>query len=145
MKLKKVMSLFLALVMSFALAAPAFAAEPDDGDEGIMPLYQVYPDVPVSCENGGRTPDFTTTPSNGKYLHVWFQNKGSETVRVILRDSATHANLDSIEIPAGVQNLKLVYEIKTPDKPCTFYLRYESQPSGAWITGRVAVAQYTYA
>ena len=40
MRLKKMMSLLLALAMSFALAAPAFAAEPDDGNEGIMPLTQ---------------------------------------------------------------------------------------------------------
>ena len=40
MRLKKMMSLLLALAMSFALAVPAFAAEPDGGNEGIMPLTQ---------------------------------------------------------------------------------------------------------
>ena len=124
MKLKKVMSLFLALVMSFALAAPAFAAEPDDGDEGIMPLAAIYDDRGIS-------------------VRVWFHNRGSEPVVVTLRDSATHEERGSMKVAAGIGDT-FTSEILTPDKPCTYYLHFESYGSGARVVGDVTVSQYPY-
>lgn len=143
MKLKKVMSLFLALVMSFALAAPAFAAEPDDGDEGIMPLAAIYDDRGISVSSGSPTRSFTTTPSNGKYVRVWFHNRGSEPVVVTLRDSATHEERGSMKVAAGIGDT-FTSEILTPDKPCTYYLHFESYGSGARVVGDVTVSQYPY-
>ncbi len=143
MKLKKVVSLLLALVMSFALAAPAFAAEPDDGNEGIMPLAQVYSKEPVSCSSGNGVGPFTTTPSNGKYLQVWFHNQGSAPVVVILTDAAGN-EITHKTFAVGDTGNSIVYVIPTPDKPCTYRVRFECPPSGAWITGEVAAAQYTY-
>ena len=46
------MSLLLTLAMSFALAVPAFAAGPGDGDEGIMPLMQLYPNDEINIRSG---------------------------------------------------------------------------------------------
>ena len=144
MKLKKVVSLFLALVMSFALAAPAFAAEPGDGDEGIMPLAAIYDDRGISVSSGNPTRSFTTTPSNGKYIRVWFLNRGSEPVIVTLRDSATHEEIGSMKVAVGGGGQTFTREIRTPDKPCTYYLYFESYGSGARVMGDVTVSQYPY-
>ena len=143
MKLKKMMSLLLALAMSFALAAPAFAAEPGDGDEGIMPLMQLYPNDEINIRSGSTVGPVTTTPGQGNYLQVWFHNQGSAPVVVILTDAAGN-EITHKTFAVGDTGNSIVYVIPTPDKPCTYRVRFECPPSGAWITGEVAAAQYTY-
>ena len=139
MKLKKVMSLFLALVMSFALAAPAFAAEPGDGDEGIMPLMQLYPNDDISMRSGLSLGPFTTTPGQGNNIRVWFHNKGSESVNVILMNGNTV--VEKKLIGAGVQNEALECPIPNPGQPFTFTVCFQSQTSMR-VIGTVAIAQY---
>lgn len=142
MKRKRFLSLLLALVMSLTLAAPVFAAEPDDGDEGIMPLTQVYPEEYISISSGNSVGPFTTTPANGKYLRVWFRNNGSESVTVMLMDSSNSTSLKSMSVPAGGRSDYFVYTIPTPNRPCTYYIRFYSPETGARINGYVAAAQY---
>lgn len=143
MKMKRFLSLVLAMVMSLALAAPAFAAE-DDPDEGIMPLAQLYSDNAISAESGTYFPRFTTTPGNGAYLRIWFRNTGTERVIVRLWDTSNPKNpVKSQAFDPGTPNDTFVYIIPTPDKPCTFYLEFTNNgPTGERITGQAAAAQY---
>ena len=103
MKLKKMMSLLLTLAMSFALAVPAFAAGPGDGDEGIMPLMQLYPNDEINIRSGSTVGPVTTTPGQGNYVRVWFRNNGTESVDVILVDWNTHAVLGTKSVGSCAQ------------------------------------------
>lgn len=140
MKLKKVMSLFLALVMSFALAAPAFAAEPGDGDEGIMPLMQLYPNDPINIRSGSMVGPVTTTPGQGDHIRVWFRNDGTESVTVTLLDWNTRAVLGTKFVGAGAQE-PLEYTIANPSQPLSVSARFDSATSMR-VVGIVAIAQY---
>lgn len=145
MKLKRILSLALALVMSFALAVPAFADEPDDDNEGIMLLAQLYSDNSISANSGTYRPHFTTTPNDGRYLRIWFHNQGAETVMVTLVDYNTKEALKSQAFAPGVSNVAFVYIIPTPDKACSYELHFESiGSSGARVIGQAAAAQYVY-
>ena len=89
--MKKFLSLTLALIMTLALAVPAFAENtpplpPDASDEdyGIMPLAALFPQTPISGAGTYETYDFTASSSNGNYIRFWFQNTTSEEVDVYL-------------------------------------------------------------
>lgn len=144
MKTKRFLSLLLALVMSMAMAVPAFAADdPDDPDEGIMPLMQVYPQEPVSTSSRNGVGPFTTSPGAGKYLQVWFRNRGTSDVTVELMD-LTNGTSQSMKVTwnSSHNNEKMVYEIPNPDVACTFFIRFTSDNS-TWISGDVAAQQYS--
>lgn len=145
MKIKRFLSLLLALVMSLSMAVPAFAADgPDDPDAGIMPLAQVYPKEPVSTSSGNSVGPFTTSPGAGQYLQVWFANRGTSDVTVELMD-ITNGTSQSMRVTwnSSHNNDKFVYIIPNPDVACTFYIRFTSVNS-TWISGDVAAAQYPY-
>ena len=140
MNLKKMMSLLLALAMSFALAVPAFAAGPGDGDEGIMPLMQLYPNDEINIRSGSTVGPVTTTPGQGNYVRVWFRNNGTESVDVILVDWNTHAVLGTKSVGAGAQE-PLEYTIANPSQPLSVAVRFNSATSMR-VVGIVAIAQY---
>lgn len=142
MKMKRFLSLILAMVMSLALAAPAFAAEDGDPNEGIMPLAQIFSDD-VNLKNGSDSIPFTTTPGYGTKLHIWFRNQGTETVKITLRDYSTRKDLQSWTFRPYDSNDTVTYTIPTPDKACSYYLNFVSiGDSGARVIGQVAVALY---
>ena len=62
MKMKGVLSLLLALVMCLAMAAPTFAAEPEDPNEGIELHMQLFENPYVNDSTGTyHTDNFTST------------------------------------------------------------------------------------
>ena len=65
MKTKRFLFLVLVMVMSLSLAAPAFAANLDDGDSQVSPQYAVYT-VPYRAYLDGLT-----------YLDVTFTDRKS--------------------------------------------------------------------
>ncbi len=81
--MKRFLSLFLALVMSFALAVPAFAAGPADPGEGEI---VIEPRISPLMVNQVITP--TGAPwdqTDGyKYYRVWVYNTSSTTMKVTL-------------------------------------------------------------
>lgn len=82
MKMKRFLSLLLALVMSLTLAAPVFAAEPDDGDSGISPHLDYVPfKQPITPTSTDAPWD---QPENYKGYHVWVENTSSLPMRVTL-------------------------------------------------------------
>ena len=142
MRLKKMMSLLLALVMSFALAVPAFAAEPHGGNEGIMPLTQnLITDGSVETSQGYSTRPFTTTPANGKYIRVWFRNNLDKAVEVMLvpvGSTEPVAQATATKDKDGV----IVFTIPTPDQPCSYFIMVEDLATGGRISGRLSATQY---
>ncbi len=143
MKMKRFLSLVLAMVMSLALAAPAFAAEDGDPNEGIMPLAQLYSDNNINANSDTYKPTFTTTPGAGKYLRVWFRNKGAESVVVTLWDYNTRERLMSKTFIPNDPNDTFLYTISAPDKACSFYLTFQSiGDSNARVIGQAAAAQH---
>lgn len=68
--MKRFLSLILAMVMSLSLAAPAFAAKPDDGGSAESPQYAVY-EVPFQSYIGCNTyidVIFTVAYKGGRYV-----------------------------------------------------------------------------
>ena len=145
MKTKRFLSLLLALAMSFSMAMPAFAAEPyGDPSAEIKLRLQLYPHEPISTSSGNSVGPFTTSPGAGKYLQVWFANRGTTNVTVVLKD-LTNGTSKSMTVTWNTShnNDKLVYEIPNPDVANTFEIRFYSVNS-AWVLGDVAAAQYPY-
>lgn len=138
MKVKRFLSLLLALVMALSLAAPAFAAG-DDPDEGIMPLIQIFPDGPVSGMSSVRTDDFRANPNAGNYIQFWFENQTDTPVDMYLYRTDKAGSAGPIRIN-GHSNDRGVYYDTTAESG-TYYLRIVAQ-NGGLIVGRLAANQY---
>jgi len=144
MKTKRFLSLLLALAMSFSMAMPAFAAEPyGDPSAEIKLRLQLYPHEPISTSSGNSVGPFTTSPGAGAYLQVWFANRGTSDVTVMLMDSTNSVVLASKTVTwnSSHNNERFVYQIPNPNVANTFYIRFQSRNS-TWIVGDVAAAQY---
>lgn len=149
--MKKFLSLTLALMMSLALAAPAFAAStpvpPSDAekeDYGIMPLMDIYSEsMVVSTSGRWDSPKFAATPGNGTYIRFWFNNTTAEAVRVYLYwvDSLGQEwHLETMEVPANSQK-SMVYNNSRADS-WSYKVVVEAYVSGGDIAGSLNVAQY---
>ena len=150
--MKKFLPLILALVMSLALAAPAFAEStpvpPSDAEEedyGIMPLMDIYSESMVASTSGRwESPKFSATPGNGGNIRFWFSNTTGEAVKVYLFwvDSLGVDRIArSMEVPANSQK-SAVYSSSRADS-YTYRVVVEAFLSGGDITGSLNVAQYT--
>ena len=89
--MKKLLSLFLAFVMTMALAVPAFAADTPSVDLGteteehwIMPRISIYSNIAISENGRWDSTEFTATASNGNYIRFWHENTTDEDVIVHL-------------------------------------------------------------
>lgn len=136
---KRFLVLFLALVMSFTLAAPAFADEPDDGNAGIMPLLQIFPDDDILSSSSYRTDEFAPNPGAGNYIQFWFANTSNNLVWVYLYRVGISTPVKMIEVPAQTNGLGVYYSATAESG--TYYVRIVAQ-NGGLIQGRLAVAQY---
>ena len=150
--MKKFLPLILALIMSLALAAPAFAEStpvpPSDAEEedyGIMPLMDIYSESMVASTSGRwESPKFSATPGNGGNIRFWFSNTTGEAVKVYLFwvDSLGVDRIArSMEVPANSQK-SAVYSSSRADS-YTYRVVVEAFVSGGDITGSLNVAQYT--
>ena len=146
--MKKLLSLVLALAMTFAIAAPALAAEfppvdTADNDFGIMPLSSLYSNTVSDTSGRWKSYDFTATPSNGNYIRIWFENTTDERVTVILYRYNTLLG----RLPVCIMNVSgnsgqsKVYHTSDAGS-ATYYLSIEASESGGLIQGTIAAAQY---
>ena len=131
MKTKRFLSLLLAVVMSFSMAVPVFAAKP-----------QAFPQKHISLSSGGSVGPFAVTPGSGKYLQVWFRNFSGAEVTVMLMNESNTIVLKAMTVKknSGAQN-KLVYPLLDPNLPTKYYIRFQAE-GGAQVVGDVAAAQY---
>lgn len=147
MKAKRFLSLLLALVMSLSLSAPAFAADVANATfkAGLKPPLQLYPKEPISMSSGNSVGPFTTSPNAGAYLQVWFANRGTADVTVILMDGTNRIPLSSMTVAqnGAYHDDAFVYHIPSSDVPNTFYIYFQARNS-ARILGDVSVALYAY-
>ena len=110
MKMKGVLSLLLALVMCLAMAAPTFAAEPEDPNEGIELHMQLFENPYVNDSTGTyHTDNFTSTPGNGTYIKVWYRNYSDERATVVLYNK-NGTDLKAMNIAPGGEDL--VYRLQ---------------------------------
>lgn len=151
--MKKLLSLILALAMTFSLAAPAFATEVppsdcSDDDYGIMPLTSLFDDYASSRNGTWTSSEFTATPSNGNYIRFWHDNTTDEAVRVYLY--LADAKIGSVQIDFPVKMLEVpahsnkstVYNAPSAGSG-RYFVKIEAYVSGGSVAGDVSVAQYT--
>lgn len=143
-KTKKFLSLLLAMVMSLSLAAPVFAAEPeDDPNEGIMLLSTLYDSKDLNLGTGSFNSDkFTTTPGNGKYIKVWYANRTNYNTTVYL--FRVNANGDELVTyktfaPNSYIGNEIWYPISNTE-PITFRV-YVKVNNNYPLSGYLAVSQ----
>ena len=144
MKTKRFLSLLLALAMSFSMAMPAFAADRKGDVKGkSVVLGHRCTHKKISTSSGNSVGPFTTSPGAGAYLQVWFANRGTSDVTVMLMDSTNSVVLASKTVTwnSSHNNERFVYQIPNPNVANTFYIRFQSRNS-TWIVGDVAAAQY---
>ena len=169
--MKKFLSLTLALIMTLALAVPAFAVtDPtipsDTSDEdlgwlisvfdyakkhlcnwklhnGIMPLASLFPQTPIAGAGTYKTYDFTASSSNGNYIRFWFENTTSEAVDVYLyrTDSGKDKLVKSMSVDGDSHNQEVYYNSTASSG--TYYIKIDASESGGTISGNLSVAQYT--
>lgn len=88
--MKKFLSLTLALIMTLALAVPAFAADttPPDGpdpEEGwIMPLDLSLASGNLLDSDTGLEMSMTLNKDNGQYVNLYVENIGSTSVKATI-------------------------------------------------------------
>lgn len=147
--MKKLLSLVLALAMTFALALPTFAAEippadVPDGDYGIMPLLTLFNDYASSRNGTWTSVEFTATPSNGDFIRFWHENTTDESVKVYLYRLDTMFPtfpVKILEVPAN-SNKSMVFNGLNAGSG-TYQIKIEAYVSGGSIAGDVSAAQYT--
>lgn len=150
--MKKFLSLILALMMTMALAIPAFAAgTPSDSppeitapNSGIMPRTGIFSDTAISTNSTWTSPEHSVTSSNGNYIRYWHQNDTNEKVKVYLyrTDTEYHTNYVSMmTVNANDQGSKVFYT-RTAGSG-TYKITIEAYESGGGVNGDVALAQYT--
>ncbi len=139
MKMKRVLSLLLALVMCLAMAAPTFAAEPEDPNEGIMPLIQIYPDHMISDLGSYSSGSFRANPGAGNYIQIWYENQADAPVRVYLYRTDKSGSVGPILVNKD-SNARGVYYDATAESG-TYYVYIQAENNGQ-IHGRLAVGQY---
>lgn len=138
MKMKRVLSLLLALVMCLAMAAPAFAAEPEDPNEGIELHMQLFENPYVNDSTGTyHTDNFTSTPGNGTYIKVWYRNYSDERATVVLYNK-NGTDLKAMNIAPGGEGE--IWYTGSNTTAVSYYVRILSEYSGQ-VTGYLAVAQ----
>ncbi len=148
--MKKFLSLTLALIMTLALAVPAFAvtdptipSDTSDEDYGIMPLASLFPQTPIAGAGTYKTYDFTASSSNGNYIRFWFENTTSEAVDVYLyrTDSGKDKLVKSMSVDGDSHNQEVYYNSTASSG--TYYIKIDASESGGTISGNLSVAQYT--
>lgn len=142
-KTKKFLSLLLAMVMSLSLAAPVFAAEPeDDPNAGIMPLANLYQDPSINNGTGDhRTTSFTSTPGNGKFIKVWFANRSNYPVTVDLYVVGQTNPVESWDFGPNSYADNGRWHVGSDTEAVTYYVRIRAKNANT-IVGYLSVAQY---
>lgn len=144
MKMKRFLSLLLALVMTFALAAPAFAAEPDDGDpnEGIMPLGNIYKDEDVYNSTGTyESTRFASVPGNGKYIKIWYANRSDHDVTITLYRTDKAGYVASKVVKANdYKDDNVLWYIGSDTEHVTYYVRIHANDSNT-VIGYLSILQ----
>jgi len=142
MKTKRFLSLLLALAMSFALAVPAFAAEPGGGKE-IMPLNAILlPYGHIESPETYTSRQFSTSPSNGNWIQYYFQNETGSPVTLMLYrlQGSTFTRVgDTVTIAANSRGTGRYYSSDAGSG--TYYVRVECR-NGIGVKGYLSVAQY---
>ena len=150
--MKKILSLTLALMMTMALAIPAFAADtPLDSppeitapNNGIMPRTSIFSDTAISTNGKWTSSEYSATSSNGNYIRYWHQNDTNEKVKVYLYRTDTKDNTNYVSmmtVNANDQGSKVFYT-RTAGSG-TYKITIEAYESGGGVNGDVALAQYT--
>lgn len=143
MKIKRFLSLLLALVMSLSMAVPAFAADgPDDPDAGIMPLsVTLYENRTINEQTrGSYTSDrVTSTPGNGPYIKVWYRNNSTTAaVNVYLWRADRTTYVRHVQIAPGASDE--IWYNGSNAASVTYYVTISSVNSYS-VQGHLAIAQ----
>ena len=132
--MKKLLSLTLALMMTAALAIPAFAT-------GTPPAA---PSETTGTSSGISIFTDTAISTNGNYIRYWHQNDTNEKVKVYLYRTDTKYNTNYVSmmtVNANDQSSKVFYT-RTAGSG-TYKITIEAYESGGDVNGDAALAQYT--
>ena len=146
--MKKFLSMTLALIMTMALASPAFASDtippvdPEPEEGWIMPRIAIFTNTASSDNGRWDSSEFSATASNGNYIRFWHDNTTDEDVKVYLykTDSGTDVRVKSMTVPANSSLSEVYYSSKAGSG--TYKIVIEATVSGGDINGAVNVAQY---
>ena len=146
--MKKLLSLTLALMMTAALAIPAFTtgtppAAPSE-TTGTSSGISIFTDTAISTNGTWTSPEYSATSSNGNYIRYWHQNDTNEKVKVYLYRTDTKYNTNYVSmmtVNANDQSSKVFYT-RTAGSG-TYKITIEAYESGGDVNGDAALAQYT--